>query len=75
MAAKTNELDLTRHDLSLFVIGGVLLAGAAVGLLPAVELSRSLFVASLPAVAGMGYVLFYRPPKSGSSDPASDRRK
>ncbi|MFT4946708.1 MAG: hypothetical protein ACI8TL_000944 [Natronomonas sp.] len=62
MAAGTNELGVTRHDLSLFVIGGVLLAGLVVGLLPAVDLSRSLFTASVPAVAGMVYTLFYRPP-------------
>ena len=62
MAAEATELTLTRHDLSLFVIGGVLLVGLFVGLLPAVELSRSLFAASVPALGGMLYTLFYRPP-------------
>ena len=47
----------------LLVIGGVLAVGLLVGLLPAVDLSRSLFAASVPAVAGMVYTLFYRPPK------------
>jgi hypothetical protein len=66
MAARASELALTRHDLSLFVIGGVLAVGLLVGLLPTVELSRSLFAASLPAIAGMIYTLFYRPPNIDS---------
>lgn len=68
MPVEANELDVTRHDLSLFVIGGVLLVGLAVGFLPAVELSRSLFAASVPAVGGMIYTLFYRPPTIDPSE-------
>lgn len=68
MAAETHEIDVTRHDLSLFVIGGVLLAGLVVGILPAVDLSRSLFAASVPAVAEMIYTLFYRPPTVDSGE-------
>ena len=75
MAAEVNEIDVCRHDLSLLVIGGVLLVGLVVGLLPAVELSRSLFAASVPATGGMIYTLFYRPPTVESAEPANDRRE
>ena len=54
--------DATRHDLSLFGIAAVLLIGLLVAQFSTVTLSRSLFVASLPATACVGYVLFYRPP-------------
>jgi hypothetical protein len=54
--------DATRHDLSLFAIAAVLLIGLVVAQFTTVELASSLFVASLPAAACVGYVLFYRPP-------------
>jgi len=54
--------DATRHDLSLFGIAAVLLIGLLVAQVSTVNLASSLFVASLPAAAFVGYVLFYRPP-------------
>lgn len=75
MAAEQTEIEISRHDLSLFVIGGVLLVGLVVGLLPAVELSRSLFAASVPATGGMVYTLFYRPPTVETGDPTNGRRE
>lgn len=75
MAAEVNEIDVCRHDLSLFVIGGVLLVGLVVGLFSGVELSRSLFAASVPATGGIIYTLFYRPPTVETTDPASERRE
>lgn len=53
---------MTRHDLSLFVIAVALLAGLVVAQFSSVQLFRSLFVSSLPAVTCVGYVLFYNPP-------------
>lgn len=58
---------VTRHDLSLLTIAAALLVGAVVGMLSSVDLSRSLFAASVPAVCSVGYALFYRPPAKNSS--------
>jgi hypothetical protein len=60
--AEVHGLAITRYDLLLVGIGVVLLVGLMVGLLPAVELSSALFVASVPATGGVVYTLFYRPP-------------
>lgn len=65
--AQVHGIAITRHDVSLAGIGVVLLVGLLVGLLPAVDLSRALFVASLPAAGGVVYTLFYRPPKPSSN--------
>jgi hypothetical protein len=66
---QVHSITVTRHDVSLAGIGLVLLAGLVVGLFPAVDLSRALFVASVPATGGVFYTLFYRPP-----EPTPDRR-
>ncbi|MXR52083.1 hypothetical protein GRX03_10790 [Halovenus sp. WSH3] len=74
MTAQLSEYSFTRHDISLAVIGGVLLVGLVVGLSPVAELSRSLFAASVPATGGMVYTLFYRPPNKqpGGQPPGAE---
>lgn len=64
MTAELHGVDLSRHDLSLLGIGVMLVVGLLVGLVSTVELSRSLLAASIPAAGCIGYVLFYRPPKT-----------
>ena len=61
--AQVHGIAVTRHDVSLAGIGVVLLVGLLVGLLSAVDLSRALFAASVPATGGVVYTLFYRPPE------------
>lgn len=61
---EVNGIAITRHDVSLAGIGVVLLAGLLVGLLSAVDLSRALFAASVPATGVLVYTLFYRPPEA-----------
>lgn len=63
MTAGSRGIELTRHGISLIGIGLLLLAGLAVGGFSAVDLSRSLFAASVPSAGCVGYTLFYRPPE------------
>lgn len=65
MAATFRGLVLTRHDMSLFGIGSLLLSGFLVGVLSTVALLQALFVVSVPATLCIGYTLFYRPPETG----------
>lgn len=63
MPSQLAGFDVTRHDVSLFTIGFVLLCGLAVPQFTSVARPLSLFIASIPAVLCAGYTLFYRPPE------------
>lgn len=64
MTADSQDITFGRHDILLLGIGLSLFVGALVGSLSAVDISRSLFAASVPATGCVGYTLFYRPPGS-----------
>jgi hypothetical protein len=51
-------------DLVLAVVGLSLAIGAAVGAVTAVGTGPAMAVSSLPAVAVLGYALFYAPPRT-----------
>jgi len=55
---------LTRHDLLLAVIGAPLAVAAVVAAALPVSLFVAMLAGSVPAGGGLGYALFYRPPRT-----------
>jgi hypothetical protein len=57
------ETAVTRHDVSLFVIGCLFAVAVLAGSLSSVEQTRALATAAVLSTGCLGYVLFYRPPE------------
>ena len=67
--ARERRPTLAPADLVLLVLPGLLFGGWAVGIASSFAVATALAAATLPALAVLGYVLFYRPP----TDPAETR--
>ncbi|PSP88643.1 hypothetical protein BRC90_06950 [Halobacteriales archaeon QS_4_69_34] len=67
-AARGSRAAVTTADLVLVAIPGILVAALAAGLLASFSVAVALAGGSLPALAALGYVLFYDPPSSSGAD-------